>query len=143
MSVYNGDISDTVVAKLSAYYSEHAPFNTPYAIFRPSQYEYILVYGSTEDYHSWTSATVVHYYTSQSGYNQGYYFDVEPGVNYTSDLTGFTGYIYSSSDDFIPSRYIGNDRVSTFFLAGIFVAVLLFSVSAFVAALISSRRRDR
>lgn len=141
MPVYNGDVSDSILAKLSAYYTEHATFNTPYAIYRPSQYEYILVYGATEDYHNWTNATVVSYNSSQSNYNSYFYLDVTEDVSYTSDLTGYTGYIYSSSSDFVPSRYIGNDRVSTFFLCGIFAALILFSLSTFISALVCSWRR--
>lgn len=140
MSVYNGDVSDTILSKLSAYYNENAPINTPYAIYRPDQYEYILVYGQTSDYHSWTDCRVVRYFATQSGYNQAYLLDVEDRTTYTADLSGYTGYIYSSSDQFIPSRYIGNDRISTFFLCGIFAAVILFSLSTFISALICGRK---
>lgn len=143
MSVYNGDISDSILAKLSSYYNEHATFNTPYAIYRPDQYEYVLVYGTTSDYTHWTDCTVVRYYAVQSGYNTAYLLDVETVDSHISDLTGYTGYIYSSYSEFVPSRYIGNDRLSSFFLCGIFCAVILFSLSAFISALIGGwRRRD-
>lgn len=126
-AVYDSDVGDTYLAKLSSYYNQHAKVNTPYIILRPSQYTYLLVYGNTSNYRNWTNATVCEIEIFGS-YNSTSTFTVTEGVSYTVDPTGNTAFIYSSSADFLPSRYITTDtRFSTFFVFGVLV-VLLFSV---------------
>lgn len=138
---YNGDVSDTILAKLSSYYNEHASFNTPYLILRTGQYEYILVYGNTTDYQTFTDSVVVQYVGNSQQYNTYYSLSVTENVTYSVPTIQYSGFVYSSSSDFIPSRYTGNDRVQSFFLCGIFCAVILFCLATFISALVSSGRR--
>lgn len=107
-SVYDGEVSDTILAKLSAYYNEHAD-QEEYVIYRADQYNYYLIYG---DYNNgqFTNATSVLYHT-QSYYNTvDCTISVSTGVSARPDLTGDTGYIYSSIDTFLPSRYINSQE---------------------------------
>lgn len=101
--VYDGDISDSILAKLSAYYNENADGET-YVILRPDQYNYYLVYGDYAN-GNFTNATIVHYH-SQSGYNTVDCTVTVSQGSYRPDLTGDTGYIYSSIPEYLPSRYI-------------------------------------
>lgn len=129
--VYDGDVSDTILAKLSAYYNEHAD-QEEYVIYRADQYNYYLVYGSYNN-GQFTNATTVLYHT-QSGYNTvDCTVTVSTGISVRPDLTGDTGYIYSSLYSFLPSRYIslqekqvkkGSMVVTVCIVLGLLVAII-------------------
>lgn len=111
-AVYDSDISDSILAKLSAYYREHADGDADYAIFRSGQYQYYLVFG---DYSSGTfsDSTLVSYTIEYSGYQTtGARVYVSTGT-YTPDLSGSTGYVYSSVPGYLPSRYIEQRALSS------------------------------
>lgn len=131
-AVYEGDVSDAYLAKLSSYYNSHAKVNTPYVICRPSQYRYLLVYGDTNDYQRFTNATVVEIELTGSYYNNSV-VEVTNGVTYNVDTTGNTAFVYSSSDDFLPSRYISSDiKTTPVFLYLLFCIVFIYALYKFI-----------
>lgn len=139
-AVYDGDVSDTYLAKLSAYYNEHAKVNTPYMILRSSQYHYILVYGDTSNYRNWSNATVCEITLSGNYYTQAV-FDVTEDVGYTTDPTGDTAFIYSSSSDFLPSRYINNgSKITPFFTYAILVIAIIVVLYRFIIRILGIKR---
>lgn len=135
-AVYEGDVSDTYLAKLSSYYNSHAKVNTPYVICRPSQYRYLLVYGDTNDYQRFSNATVVEIELTGSYYTNSV-VEVTDGVTYTVDTTGNTAFVYSSSSDFLPSRYINSDvKTTPVFLYLLFVLVFVYTLYKFIFKLV-------
>lgn len=139
-SVYDSDVSDSYLAKLSAYYTQHAKLNTPYIILRPSQYVYMLVYGDTSNYRQFTDATVVQITLTGSYYNTST-VSVSSGVSYTVDPTGSTAFIYSSGADFLPSRYISFEgRSSSIFVYGILVILLFAVLSRFLLRVVGIKK---
>ena len=139
-AVYDGDVSDTYLAKLSAYYNEHAKVNTPYMILRPSQYHYVLVYGTTSNYRNWSHATVCEITISGNYYTQAD-FDVTEDVGYTTDPTGDTAYVYSSSSEFLPSRYINNgSKIAPFFTYAILILAVIVVLYRFIIRILGIKR---
>lgn len=139
-AVYDGDVSDAYLAKLSSYYNAHAKMNTPYIILRPSQYRYILVYGDTSNYRNFTNATVCEIEVA-SVYNGTSYFTVTEDVSYIVDPTGNTAFVYSSSSDFIPSRYITTeDRALPAFVFVIMLCMLFSLLYKFILRLTGVKR---
>lgn len=135
-AVYEGDVSDGYLAKLSSYYNTHAKVNTPYVICRPSQYRYLLVYGDTNDYQRFTNATVVEIELTGTYYDNSV-VEVTNGVSYTVDTTGNTAFVYSSSDDFLPSRYISSDiKTTPVFLYLLFCCVFVYALYKFIYKLV-------
>lgn len=139
-SVYDGDISDGILSKLSAYYNAHAPINMPYVIYRPSQYYYRLVYGYTNNYITFNSCTVVEYYSYSSYASNDVTVTVSEYQNFTVDLTGDTGYIYSSSESFIPSRYINSDRINSIGVLAVCILIAFFVMSRFIFDLLGGKK---
>ncbi|MCR4718792.1 MAG: hypothetical protein K5768_04095 [Firmicutes bacterium] len=110
-AVYDGDVSDTILAKLSAYYREYADGEV-YCIYRADQYNYYLIFGAYEN-GTFSEATVVQYHV------QSNYTTIDCQVTVTEDrtirpdLSGDTGYVYSNIQGYLPSRYIDSKAIST------------------------------
>lgn len=124
-ALYEGDISTTILEKLSAYYTEHSdPLEKPnYFIVRQSQSEYILYYGDISSSGAISDATVVRYYGYNTGsYTAVYRLNVSQASSGSVDLSGPTGYIYSSYDRYLPSPYIVTGKSSV--TMGLWVSVL-------------------
>lgn len=122
-AVYDGDISDSILAKLSQYYNEYGS-DKPYCIYRADQYNYYLVFGDYSD-GVFTQARVVRYQLSGNYYNTAY-LTVSTVSSIRPDLSGSTGYIYSSaSDSFLPSRYISSKQSSNYKFTAVITVVLV------------------
>lgn len=139
-AVYDGDISDGILAKFSEYYNTHAgPFDK-YVIYRPSQYQYVMVYGQTSDFISWTSAQEVLYnaptYGTSATFSLGRSGSFSIG---SSALVGNTGFVYSSSSDFFPSRYVDSGRINTLIGTMLLVSLLGFVLYKWLSHLFSRR----
>lgn len=122
-AVYDGDISDSILAKLSQYYNEYGG-DKPYCIYRTDQYNYYLVFG---DYDNgvFSEARVVRYQLSGNYYNTAV-VTVSTVSSIRPDLSGSTGYVYSSaSDSFLPSRYISSKQYSNYRFTAIMTVVLV------------------
>lgn len=130
-AVYDGDVSDSILRKLSAYYNDNAQLGQDYVILRESQYVYVLAFGDEENHHF--TGTIVRY--TSSTYTADCTVSVSRGTYY-ADLSGDTGYIYSSCDGYLPSAYISKTEryhdvidvcVSACFFI-LLVCVLLFTI---------------
>lgn len=106
-AVYDGDISDSILRKLSAYYNDNSNNGADYVILRESATDYVLAYGTVND-HTFTG-TIVRYHIQQSYQSTDCTVSVSNG-SYNADMTGDTGYIYSSLSGFLPSYYINEDE---------------------------------
>lgn len=133
-AVYDGDISDTILKRLSAYYNEYSQFGDEYVILRESQYVYVLAFGS-ESSHRF-SGTIVRYTTSS--YTADSTVSITTGT-YTADMTGDTGYIYSSLPAYIPSIYI--DSVSRASANIQSISGIVLCISALVALCLTIFRK--
>lgn len=125
-AVYDGDISDSILRKLSAYYNTYSDLGDDYVIIRESQYVYVLVFGS-ESSRTFTG-TIVRY--TSSTYTADCTVSVSSGT-YRADMTGDTGYIYSSINSFLPSPYIDEVGRMSSKLGGI--SAIIISLSALCA----------
>lgn len=128
-ALYDGDISSTVLEKLSGYYIEHSDRVNPedYFIVRQGQYDYILYYGDIESDGSINDATVVRYYAVNTGsYAAAYRLSVSESTSGSVDLGGYSGYIYSSYESYLPSPYISTGKVSASASLWITIASCLF-----------------
>lgn len=135
-AVYDGDISDGILAKLSSYYRDHG--SGDYVIYRIDQYHYQLVYGDF-DGTVFTDATIVSYSIGGS-YQQTASVSVSNSSSFRPDLTGSTGYIYSSYDAFVPSRYIDLHEMSSYKYSHVMticmvLAMLIYIVTNFLHSL--------
>lgn len=104
--VYDADISQTILAKLSAYYMDDYNMIDPqeYFITRPNQYTYVLTYGDVDRDGTIHDCKQVTYYGTSTGYGvAGYTVSVSSVSSGRVDVSGFTGYVYSSYDTFLPS----------------------------------------
>lgn len=136
-AVYDGDISDSILAKLSAYYNEHG--SGDYCIYRPSQYSYILLYGSYSN-GSYTGTRVT--YTLSGNYYSSASLSVSGISNFQPDLSGSTGYIYSNADQFLPSRYIdGHSRSTQLYMHVSTVCIALGLLLAIIGIMFGKIRR--
>lgn len=142
-AVYDGDVSDSILRKLSAYYNDNAsPVYDDYVILRESQYDYILAYGDVTN-HSF-NGTIVRYHVQQTYNSTDCTVSVTEGV-YNADMTGDTGYIYSSLDGFLPSYYIGKvDTISKQYdiIVSVSFIIALLCILCFILFR-SLRRRKR
>lgn len=137
-AVYDGDISDSILAKLSAYYNEHG--SKDYAIYRADQYHYYLVYGDYSE-GSFSNATVVSY-TLNSGYTSYATVTVSSVSSSRPDLSGATGYVYSSIASYLPSRYISSKEASSqIYLHAATVCIVLGLLLAIIAIMFGKIRR--
>ena len=110
-AVYDGDVSDTILAKLSAYYREYADGEV-YAIYRADQYNYYLIFGDYEN-GTFSEATVVQYHIQSSYTTTDCHVTVTEDRTIRPDLSGDTGYVYSNIEGYLPSRYIDSKAIST------------------------------
>lgn len=139
-SVYDSDISDSILAKLSAYYNEYGKDQT-YAIYRSDQYHYYLVYGVYNN--GRFSDAVQASYVVSSAYNGSTTFSVSSG-SYSPDLTGSTGYIYSNiSTAYIPSRYIDSQERYSLKMTSIMTVILILGLLLSVLLVWTRRLRKR
>lgn len=106
-AVYDGDVTDSILRKLSAYYNDNSDTGADYVILRESSTDYVLAYGSVSN-HTFTG-TIVRYHTQQSYQSTDCTVSVSTGT-YNADMTGDTGYIYSSLAGFLPSYYINEEE---------------------------------
>lgn len=121
-AVYDSDISDSILAKLSAYYNEYGKDQT-YAIYRSDQYHYYLVFGVYNN--GRFSDAIQAAYVVSSAYNGSTTFSVSSG-SYNPDLTGSTGYIYSNiSESYIPSRYIDSQERYSLKMTSVMTVILV------------------
>lgn len=115
-ALYDGDISTQILEKLSSYYIEHADKMNPedYFIVRTGQSDYTLYFGDIEANGSINNATAVRYYGVNTGsYAVAYRLSVSEASSGSVDLGGYSGYIYSSYDNYLPSPYISTGKVSS------------------------------
>lgn len=124
-ALYDGDISSSILEKLSSYYTEHSdPLEKEdYFIVRQSQYDYLLYYGEISSSGAIADATIVRYYAVNTGsYAATYRLSVSEATSGSVDLSGPSAYIYSSYDQYLPSPYIvtGKNSVSM----GLWVSVM-------------------
>lgn len=124
-ALYDGDISSSILEKLSSYYTEHSdPMEKEnYFIVRQSQYDYILYYGDISSSGAISDAHVVRYYAVNTGsYAATYRLSVSEATSGSVDLSGPSAYIYSSYEQYLPSPYIvtGKHSVSM----GLWVSVM-------------------
>lgn len=126
-AVYDGDISDSILRKLSAYYTDYGN-NSDYVILREGQYSYVLVFGTVDG--TLYDGTIVRYNSSSYSYDAT--VSVSQGT-YRADMTGDTGYIYSSNPSFLPSPYIDRTNIQfrnfgSVVVLSFFIALLVFLV---------------
>lgn len=140
-AVYDGDISDSILAKLSAYYNEHGD-EEEYVILRVDQYNYYLVFG---DYNNglFSNATTVLYHSQSSYSTNDCRVTVQNGVQYRPDLTGDTGYIYSSLPSFIPSRYISTKTKRAEKMSMVTTVIIVLSFLVAIIGIWCSKMRKR
>lgn len=141
-NVYDSDVSSTVLQKLSAYYNDHAgPFDR-YIIFRSDQYTTRLIYGGASSPTSWTGATEVIYQTS-SNFNGFTTFSHGRSGSITlssSDLSGSTGYIYSSFADYPSSYYVETSRVMPLLMTMLLISAIGFVVYRWIHSMLYRTR---
>lgn len=124
-ALYDGDISSSILEKLSGYYTEHSDKLDPedYFIVRQAQYDYLLYYGEIAEDGTITSAKVVRYYATNTGsYAAVYRLSVSETSSGRVDLSGYSGYIYSSYESYLPSPYIATSKPSV--STGLWVSVM-------------------
>lgn len=124
-ALYDGDISSTILEKLSGYYTEHSDKLEPeeYFIIRQGQNDYMLYYGDIAEDGSITHAKVVRYYAVNTGsYAAVYRLSVSEASSGRVDLAGYSGYIYSSYDSYLPSPYITTSKPAV--SAGLWISVM-------------------
>lgn len=126
-SVYEGDISSSILQKLAAYYNDHAQAGDDYIIVRPSQNDYRLYYGGTITGTSCSGSTMVRYYGSTSGYSTYFNLSVTEDYSGSIDSTGYSGYIYSSIDSWLPNPYISDYKPN--YLGFVSLSLLLVVVT--------------
>lgn len=110
-AVYDGDVSDAILAKLSAYYREYADGEV-YAIYRADLYNYYLIFGAYEN-GTFSEATVVQYHVQSNYTTTDCQVTVTEDRTIRPDLSGDTGYVYSNIEGYLPSRYIDSKAIST------------------------------
>lgn len=136
-AVYDGDISDSILRKLSAYYTEYGN-DSDYVILRESQYSYVLVFGSVNG--SLYDGTIVRY--NSSSYTTDATVSISSGT-YRADMTGDTGYIYSSNPAFLPSPYVDRTSVQYRNFGSVVVLAFFIALIVFLVDYIFCFRRRR
>ena len=134
-SVYDGSISDSILAAFGVYFNDHAGPTARYFIWRESQYVYRMVYGSTTNYVSWTNAQEV-VYTANSSYNGVPSFQKGRSGSITlssSDVGSSSAYVYSSLDTHLPNRYVASDRFMPVLSTILLVTALAYCIYRFVS----------
>ena len=125
-ALYDGDVSSTILQKLSGYYIEHSDKLNPedYFIVRTGNNDYSLYYGNISETGSITNAIRVRYYAVNSGsYTAAYRLSVSQLGSGSVDLDGYEAYIYSSYESYLPSPYIAENNTPV--RGGFFTAVLM------------------
>lgn len=119
-SLYEGDISDSILNRLSSYYINAVGADDPdYFIVRTAQYDYSLYYGDiASDGTIADTAVRVRYYAVQSGaYNLAWRVaigDATGAVDVPPAGANYSAYVYSSHSEWLPSPYITSNKDSAF-----------------------------
>lgn len=103
-ALYDGDLSSSVLTKLSAYYLDDYNLLSPadYFVVRQGQYDYRLYYGDIDEDGTINDCQLVRYYSTGS-YGSGYNVSIATLSGGSVDLSGYSGYVYSSYDSYLPS----------------------------------------
>lgn len=140
-AVYDGDISSSILKKFVDTYNRDFPLNDKdYVIYRYSQYDYRMYVGDFNGVSFLGETSYYRYYSNTSTYNNGFYWSKSTVDGFTPDLSGYTGYVYSSYDGF-PSAGIelhdGNVRLYSFSI------LILLSLCCLFLWITSLFRKDR
>ena len=139
-SLYDGDISSSILQKLSGYYLEHSDKLNPedYFIVRTGNNDYSLYFGDISESGVITSATRVRYYAVNTGsYAAVYRLSVSELDTGSVDLDGYEAYIYSSYDSYLPSPYLAENESSV--RGGLFTAVIMVMAAICVVGVVIGR----
>lgn len=137
-AVYDGNISSSILEYFGAVYNRayRNMVNQPdYIIVRVSQYDYRMYVGHMTSDGVFDGVTDVYrYYGSTSGaYNVSYHYSTSEIISPTVDISGANGYIYSSSDSFIPNPYIeGTQPIHYLSLTALALLLGLCAVALFL-----------
>lgn len=151
-SLYEGDISDSILTRLSSYYINAVGANSPdYFIVRTAQYDYSLYYGDiSPDGSIINSAVRVRYYATQTaGYNLAWRVaisDATGAVDVPAAGANYSAYVYSNhSDRWLPSPYITTNKDNAFTRVFLLAFLLLFCLSfliMFIRRLFYAKKDD-
>ena len=128
-AVYDGNISSSILEYFAGVYTRltHNMVNLPdYLIVRTGQYEYRMYVGHMISDGVFDGVTKLYRYygVTSGGYSVNYNYSSSEVISPNVDISGFSGYIYSSSDSFIPNPYIEESN-PTHYISLVSLAILL------------------
>lgn len=137
-AVYDGDINTSIQTKFAEYIINHH-YDKDYVVYRPNQYTYKCLIGDW-DGRTMNNCTILEYYSY--GYNDNVTFTVTQSSSITPDLSGDTGFIYSSDSAFVPLAGVAEYRCthsSMLVSVGLVISILSYLIYKFVIRGLSHR----